>query len=97
VNKGPAPNTVFDVSGTTYALGSASLHVYVFRSAAAREKAVGGIDTVKVVKRGEAPTWSAPAWLITSNNLAAVLISDNGQTVERVQNAITAGLPATSK
>jgi hypothetical protein len=35
-----------------------------------------------------------PPTLITSNNLAAVLISDNGRLVERVQNAITAGLPS---
>ena len=35
-----------------------------------------------------------PAWLITSNNLVAVLVSDNGRLVERVQLALTAGLPS---
>jgi hypothetical protein len=35
--------------------------------------------------------------VITSNNLAAILVSDNGRLIERVQNAIRAGLPAASR
>ena len=39
-------------------------------------------------------TWIKPPTLITSNNLAAILLSDSGEEIERVANALTAGLPA---
>jgi len=54
-------------------------------------------DTVAIAPRGGVATWSTPHTLITSNNLAAVLISDNGRLIERVQNAITAGLPSAAR
>ena len=38
-----------------------------------------------------------PPTFITSNNVAAVLVSDNDRLIERVQNAITAGLPSASR
>ncbi len=97
VNKGAAPAGVFPVAGTTYALGTAVLHVYLFASSKAREIAVAAIDTVTVAPRSGAATWPMPPTLITSNNLAAVLISDNGRLVERVQNALTAGLPSAAR
>ena len=96
IKKGPAPTGIFPVEGTSYALGNAELHVYVFSSAKAREQAIAAIDTATVSRRGATPQpWPMPPTLIVSNNLAAVLISDNARQVERVQNAIRAGLPAT--
>jgi hypothetical protein len=97
VNKGAAPTGVFPVAGTSYTLGTAGLHVYLFASSKARETAVAAIDTVTVAPRGGVAKWPMPPTLITSNNLAAVLISDNGRLVERVQNAITAGLPSAAR
>lgn len=85
---------LFPLQGIQYALGPARLHVYVFESAKARESAVATIDTIAIAARGKPATWAAPAWLITSNNLVAVLVSDNGRLVERVQLALTAGLPS---
>jgi len=96
INKGPAPTGVFPVGGTSYALGDARLHVYIFKSATEREKAVAGIDTTTVSRRGSASPWPLPPTLITSNNLVAVLVSDNARQIERVQLAITAGLPRAS-
>ena len=96
IKKGAAPTGIFSVAGTTYGLGAAELHIYVFSSAKAREQAMATIDTVTVSRRGTPPAWTASPTLIVSNNLAAVLISDNARQVERVQNAIRAGLPAAS-
>jgi hypothetical protein len=62
-------------------------------SANARAAASAAVATVTIARRGAPATWPAPAWLITSNNLVAVLVSDNARLVERVQLAITAGLP----
>jgi hypothetical protein len=97
INKGPSPTGVFPVAGTTYALGSAQLHAYVFKSAKEREQAMSAIDTVTVSRNGSAAPWPVRPTLITSNNLAAVLVSDNGQLIERVQLALTAGLPRASR
>ena len=97
INKGAAPTGVFSVPGTTYALGPSVLHVYLFSTAAALRKDVAAIDTVAVSRRGATASWPLPPTFITSNNVAAVLLSDNGRLVERVQNAITAGLPSASR
>lgn len=97
IDKGPAPTGVFPVAGSSYMLGAAELYVYVFASTKAREGALAGIDTVAIAPRGGVASWPTPHTLITSNNLAAVLISDNGRLVERVQNAITAGLPGAAR
>jgi hypothetical protein len=88
---------VFPVAGTSYALGSAQLHVYIFKSAKEREQAISAIDTATVSRPGSAAPWPGRPTLITSNNLVAVLVSDNGQLIERVQLAITAGLPRASR
>lgn len=96
INKGPSPTGVFPVPGTTYALGPAQLHIYIFKSAKEREQAIAGIDTTAVSRRGSAAPWSTRPTLITSNNLVGVLVSDNGRLIERVQLAITAGLPRAS-
>ena len=94
ISKGAAATGVFDVEGTRYALGPAELHVYLFASAKDRAAAVGGMDTVTVT-RGPGPSpWSMAPTFISSNNLVAVLLSDNGRLIERVQLAITAGLPS---
>jgi hypothetical protein len=95
--KGSAPADLFTVPGASYMLGAAEIRVYLFPTAADREKAIAGIDTVAVVRRGSASSWPSPPTLVTSNNLVAVLISDNGRLIERVQNAITAGLPRASR
>ena len=96
IHKGPAPGGVFPVGGTSYALGAAQLHVYIFKSAKEREQAVAGIDTTTVSRRGSPASWPMPPTFITSNNLVAVLVSDNARQIERVQLAITAGLPRAS-
>ena len=97
IEKGASPTGIFAVPGTSYRLGSAELHVYLFKSAKDREAAVAGIDTVAVARRGTTQAWPLQPTLIMSNNLVAVLVSDNGRQIERVQNAIIAGLPRASR
>lgn len=97
VHDGAAPGGVFPVEGARYTLGAAELYVYVFPSARDRERAVAAIDTVTVARAGAAGPWKVAPTLITSNNLAAVLVSDNGRLIERVQDALTAGLPSATR
>jgi hypothetical protein len=97
IKKGASPSDLFAVPGMSYGLGAAELRVYLFQSAKERENAIAGIDTVSVTRRGGVSSWPTPPTLITSNNLAAVLLSNNGRLIERVQNAITAGLPSAAR
>lgn len=97
VRDGVSPTGVFPVEGVRYALGAVPLHVFVFTSAADRAKAVAAIDTIAVAHPGAPNPWGGPPTLIVSNNLAVVLVSDNGRQIERVQNAITAGLPRAAR
>lgn len=97
--KAPAPvrQPIFAVPGTSYAVGRAELQVFLYPDSAALARDVARIDTLRVQPRDGAPiAWSDTPTLMTSNNLAAVLLSDNGTQVERVRLAITAGLPAPS-
>ena len=97
VNKGAAPTDIFPVPGTSYTLGEAQLHVYLFKSAKERERAVAAIDTTTVARPGKPSAWPLPPVLVASSNVVAVLVSDNGRLIERVQNAIRAGLPAAAR
>lgn len=95
--RAPAPvrQPIFSVPGISYAVGRAELQVYLYRDSAALARDVARIDTLRVQGRDAAPiAWADTPTLITSNNLAAVLLSDNGTQVERVRLAVTAGLPA---
>jgi hypothetical protein len=38
--------------------------------------------------------WKWPAQLVTSNNMAAIILSLNGRQAERIALALGAGLPA---
>jgi hypothetical protein len=73
--------------------------VYIFPSTAERERAVSAMDSVAVAPRGATGPWPAGSEpvLIQSNNLAAVLLSENARLTERVQLALTAGLPPPSR
>ena len=97
IAKGPAARGVFDIAGAQYALGPAELHVYIFPSAKERAAAVVGMDTVTVTRGPGQSPWAMAPTFITSNNLVAVLLSDNGRLIERVQLAITAGLPSAAQ
>lgn len=81
------------VPGLAYRLGPDELHVFIYESAAARERDLAGVDSVRVERAGDSAAWPARPTLIQSNNLAAILIGGTARQVERVQDALIAGLP----
>lgn len=81
------------VPAAVYGVGRGELQVYVYPSVAARERAISALDTTRVAPRATPFAWPKPPTLIVSNNLAAVLLTDDERLVERVQLALTAGLP----
>jgi hypothetical protein len=81
------------VPGAVYAVGRGELQLFLYPDSAARVRDFATFDTARVQPRGSAVSWRAPASLMMSNNLAAILLSDNATQVERVRLALTAGLP----
>lgn len=95
VTRRPEPPTsrIVPVDGIAYGLGPSELAVWLFPTSAERERASAGIDAATAQPTGAFERWPRPATLIVSNNLLAVLQSENERTIERVQLALTAGLP----
>jgi hypothetical protein len=82
------------VAGVAFALGRSELQVFVYPDSAARARDTGRLDPKAVAPAGARTPWSMAPTLIVSNNLAAVLLSQDERQIERVQDALTAGLPA---
>lgn len=97
IEKQPEPATYafFSVPGVRYHVGSAEhqLLVFLYPSAQAREKDTALLDSATVSPKGTRVTWPEPPTLVVSNNLAAVILSLNDRTVERLALALSAGLP----
>lgn len=81
------------VPGRRLQVGTAELQLFVYTDAAAAARDVAPLDTVRVAPAAMLVEWIAPPTLITSNNLVAILLSRNPRQIERVRNALTAGLP----
>ncbi len=89
----PARFPFFSVEGTTYSTSRSSIHVFLYRDQAARRRDTDQLDSVAVAPRNGSYAWSDPAVLVTSNNLAAVVVSPNERQSERIILALSAGLP----
>ena len=87
------------VSGVMYHVGSAEhqLEVFLYPSAAERERDTAVLDSATVSPRGTHVVWRTPPTLVMSNNLVAVILSANDRTAERLALALGAGLPQSAK
>jgi hypothetical protein len=78
---------------TVYMVGKSGLAVYLFSDAAARARAAAGLDTAKFIAPSNGLTMRHEATAIQSDNLLALLYSQNDLQRERVSDALTAGPP----
>jgi hypothetical protein len=98
----PLPDTLrlsfLKPPGVGYGVGHAVLRVFLYDSAGALQRDLANVDTLRVQPAAGGPpvAWDATPTLITSNNLAAILVSDQATQIERVRLALQAGLPAPS-
>lgn len=90
----PARVPLFSVEGVTYTTTRSTIHVFLYADQAARRRDTDRLDSATVAPKGGAYSWSDPAVLVTSNNLAAVVVSPNERQTERIVLALGAGLPA---
>jgi hypothetical protein len=91
--QGEVTQSFLSAPGIRYQVGRQELQVYLYPSAADRERDFRAIDSASVSPRDSIVTWPDTPTLIVSNNLAAILVGGTPQQIERVSNAIRAGLP----
>lgn len=91
----PASHPFFAVEGVAYRIGAREdeVQVFVYPTPADRRRDTDALDSATVSPKGSRVAWSAPPTLIMSNNLAAVVLSLNERTIERLALALGAGLP----
>ncbi len=80
----------FSVEGITLSVSGGELVVFLYESAALRSADTEALDSASAAPHGASAQWSGRPRLITSGNLAAVLLSDREQLAERVRNVLTA-------
>lgn len=83
-----------DVEGLVWKTARAEVQVFLYPSKAARELDLADVDTVNVSGRDKRIYWKEPAVMVTSGNLAAIVISMNPREQERIALSLGAGLPA---
>jgi hypothetical protein len=81
------------VEGLVWETSRAEIQVFLYASEADRKKDTDQLDTVFVSPPGKRIMWRWPAQLVTSNNMAAIILSLNGRQAERIALALGAGLP----
>jgi hypothetical protein len=81
------------VPGLRYDLGRGELQLYLYADSVARKRDTDRLDPERAAPPGQGGGWSTRARLITSNNMAAVLLTTNETLAERVALALGAGMP----
>lgn len=77
-----------------YQLGRGELYVVLYADSSARRADLATVDSLTVSRRGaDAHPWPMPPLLVTSRNLAAVLLTESQHLAVRVEETFTAGLP----
>ena len=84
------------VEGLVWETSRAEIQVFLYASEADRKRDTDLLDTVFVAPPGKRIMWRWPAQLVTSNNMAAIILSLNGRQAERIALALGAGLSQTA-
>ena len=80
-------------AAASWTVSKVDLRVFLYDSVAQADREALALDPIRVAPRGGSYAWPAPATLVHSGNLIAVLLSENARQVERVQLALEAGPP----
>lgn len=87
---GDAPRSPFDASGVRVEVagGRAEVRAYVLGDASAVARALLGVDTAAVERRGAPIAWPMPASLVRDNNLVAVVLTRDAALRQRIRYAL---------
>lgn len=81
------------VGGAVYDVSRAEVRAFVYATDDAARRDGRALDAIRVAPRGGSFAWPAPATLVRSGNLVAVILTENGRQAERLQLALEAGAP----
>jgi hypothetical protein len=80
------------VAGQTWRIGKGTIHVFRYRDSVSRHTDWIALDSARALPKGDSlPAWSGTPTLLVNDNLLAILLSENGEQIERVSLALTAG------
>lgn len=82
------------VEGLVWETSRAEIQVFLYASEGDRKNDTDMLDTVFVSPPDKRVMWRWPATLVTSGNMAAIILSLNGRQAERIALALGAGLPS---
>lgn len=91
---GAAVQPAMSVAGTAYRLGGAELQLFLLADSAAAARDAARFQPGTAAQPVSDVTYTLPPVVLTSGNLAAVVFARTERQLERVQLALTAGLPA---
>jgi len=89
----PVRHDFLRVPGIVYRATNVEIQVFLYPSPDERSRDTERLDAVGVAPRGERVAWKVPATLVVSNNLAAIILTLNARTAERIALALEAGMP----
>jgi hypothetical protein len=89
----PVRHPFLSVPGTVYEVRNAEIEVFLYPSASDRARDTEALDSATVAPHGQPVVWRDPPTLVTSNNLAAIVLSPNDRQSERIALALGAGMP----
>ena len=79
------------VGGSVLVAAGAEVQVYVYGNSAARARDTGQLDSVRVAPPTMMISWVMPASLATYRNVAAIVLSRDEASRQRIHQAITGG------
>jgi hypothetical protein len=88
----PVKHDFMHVPGLVYRTGVSEVQIFLYPSQAERERDTAPLDTTTVAPPGKRIVWKSPPTLVTSMNLAAIVLSLNGRQAVRFADAFGGGL-----
>ena len=76
------------VPGTRLRVQNAELQLFIYPDSAARARDTGALDTTRVAPRDREMEWPAPPVLVTSHNMAVIVLAADPQLRERLRTAL---------
>lgn len=92
VRRGTVERPFMGVPGSVFEIrGGGEVQVYVYGDAVARAQASDALDTLRVAPAGQAVQWRLPPTLIVSNNIAAIVLTNDADVRRRAREALQVG------
>lgn len=85
---GEVRHAFLSVPGTRLRVGDAELQLFIYSDSMARARETDVLDTVRVAPRAVEMEWAAPPVLVTSGNMAIIVLAPDPQLRERLRTAL---------